>query len=129
MIDCAVIGDSIAVGLGPYFPVCETHGKIGATSGVIVGLTRDASVAVISAGSNDPTNPSLLRNLRRIRAKISGKVAWVLPIHPTARAAVLRVARENGDHTVSFTPARDRVHPKSYRALARDLLKLAEQNL
>lgn len=120
MIDCAIVGDSIAIGVAPYLPECEVHAKIGVPSLTIVGYVRDAAVVVISAGSNDPTNPKLYMHLRAIRAKITGRVIWILPQHPRA-ASMVRQAARPGDGIVTFRPAGDRVHPRSNTALARSI--------
>ncbi|MGD9739424.1 MAG: lysozyme [Bauldia sp.] len=58
--------------------------------------------------------------MRRIRARASGAVIWIVPANDTA-ASVLAVAAEHDDRTVPFAPGRDGIHPRSYAALARDV--------
>ena len=118
MIECLVLGDSIAVGLGAQLRACVTDAQVGIGSAAIVGRAGPADVAVISAGSNDPHNPRLEANLRMIRAKVRGRVVWIVPQHRVAADAVTKVARFHGDQIVSFAPSQDRVHPRSYRELA-----------
>jgi hypothetical protein len=115
---CAVVGDSIALGIAEQIPACRHNAKVGIESNeVIVRVDATAAVNVVSAGSNDPLNPMLRDNLERIRNR-ARRVIWILPIHTNARAAVRAVAAAHGDPTVSFVPADDRVHPQSYATLA-----------
>jgi hypothetical protein len=117
-VPCAVIGDSIAVGIAAQLPACRRNAKIGIPSTAVVSrVDKSAAVTVVSAGSNDPLNPKLTENLKRIRNRAK-RVVWVLPVNPKARAAVKAVAAAYGDPTVSFAPAGDHVHPQSYAALA-----------
>jgi hypothetical protein len=126
MIDCAIIGDSIAVDLAYKFPHCIMDAKIGIGSAAIIGRVQDprinsATVVIISAGSNDPDNPRLTENLVSIRTKITGKVIWILPINQRAAKAVIQVAGLNQDRVVSFSPARDNVHPSNNNTLAKNI--------
>jgi hypothetical protein len=126
MIDCVAIGDSIAVGTGQALG-CEIRAHVGWPSSKIVKLANGvrAETCIISAGSNDPTNPKLLINLRTIRGKIGCvRVIWVLPVNTKAKNAV-RAAVRSGDCTVNFTPGKDKVHPKSYQTLAKNIKKSA----
>ena len=118
MIPCALAGDSIAVGIAPFFKHCVVDAKIGISSAAIIGRVHDADVLVVSAGSNDPRNPHLEANLKIIRAKASGKVIWISPIDRTAAEAVVRVAAIHGDRVVRFSSGRDHVHPRSEGSLA-----------
>lgn len=123
---CGIIGDSIALGLALAMPQCDSQAVIGAPSSTIREwrLPKCYDVAVISAGSNDPRNPDLARNLRAIRGRIcASKVIWILPANAAARAAVTREA--GADPTISFRAARDGVHPRSYSALARAVGKVS----
>jgi hypothetical protein len=118
VLDCAVVGDSIADMVAPYFHECSINAHIGDTSIKIVGRMRDADLVVLSAGSNDYDNPSLERNLRMIRKKSLHKVIWILPINPRAASIVERVALDYKDSVVRFSPGHDNVHPKDPKALA-----------
>src|SRR5580700_9449292 len=108
---CAVVGDSIALGVSPYLPECTVDAKIGISSAAVIGRVHEADVLIVSAGSNDPDNPSLVSNLERIRAKATGKVIRIRPVNLKAAMAVLHVAGQHGDLVVSFEPGRDHVHP------------------
>lgn len=117
-MDCAVVGDSIALGVGTELHRCAVNATVGIPSTDIIGRVQHANVLVVSAGSNDPHNPKLEANLRAIRARAAQKVIWISPIDPVAAAAVSRVAKLHGDTVVHFTPRPDKVHPRSYPALA-----------
>jgi len=119
MIDCAIVGDSIALGVGTELHRCVVNATVGLPSADIVGRVQQASVIVVSAGSNDARSPDLENNLRAIRARAANaKVIWIAPMDPRAAAAVQRVARLHGDQVVHFTPRPDHIHPRSYPTLA-----------
>lgn len=117
-MDCAIIGDSIAVGIAQQRFNCTVDARVGLSSSAIVRIVGDGDLIVISAGSNDPNNPKLISNLEAIRSKRTGKVIWIIPVHPVAAASVRLVAQKHQDMVVSFKPGKDGVHPKSYKALA-----------
>jgi hypothetical protein len=118
---CAIVGDSIAVGVGQYMRSCRVNAKIGISSSAVIDrVDRSADVNVVSAGSNDPDNPNLRANLERIRSHAK-RTVWILPVPAQARAAVEAVAAAHGDAVVSFTPSADRLHPRSEAALARSI--------
>lgn len=115
---CWVVGDSIAVGIAPYFKECSKRAKVGISSTRVLKWTPHANVLIISAGSNDPRSSTLQSNLQAIQKKAYDRVIWVAPVHPRASGVVRAVAGKKGEAVVSFTPGRDNVHPKSYRQLA-----------
>jgi hypothetical protein len=116
---CLIAGDSIALDVGRYAPNCALDARIGIGSAAIIARVRPATLVVVSAGSNDPDNPRLVRNLEAMRARAGqGRVVWILPTHPRAAAAMLAVARQHGDAAVPFAAARDNVHPKCPRCVA-----------
>ncbi|MBV9419079.1 MAG: hypothetical protein JO348_04840 [Alphaproteobacteria bacterium] len=118
MIDCAVIGDSIALGVGLQLHGCAVNAQVGAPSSEIIGRVEDAHVLVVSAGSNDAHNPELEHNIRTIRSKAHGHVVWIAPADPKAAAVVQRVAYQHGDRVVHFKPREDNIHPRDYGQLA-----------
>jgi hypothetical protein len=116
---CLIAGDSIALDLGRAAHRCAVDAKIGIGSAAIVKRVRPAPLVVVSAGSNDPDNPRLVRNLESMRARAgTGRVIWIVPAHPRAAGAVMTVAREHGDRVVPFVAARDHVHPRCPRCVA-----------
>jgi hypothetical protein len=116
--DCYVIGDSIALGSAAAVGECRADAKIGISSTAIVSRAHDAKLVVISAGSNDPGNPRLKQNLELIRSKATGRVLWIVPLDKTAADAVRAVAARHGDGAITFSAAKDNVHPRSYGPIA-----------
>ena len=132
MIDCLVLGDSIAVGVSQARPECVAYAKVGINS-------RDwfnqnfkyspyiADTVIISLGSNDYKNIKTESELRTIRQlTISNRVYWILPaIKPDIRIAVNKIAKEFGD-IVLERPIKDMspdgIHPtgKGYKKLAEE---------
>ena len=123
---CAVVGDSIALGVSQQMPGCRRNAKIGIPSDdVIDRIDGAAEINIVSAGSNDPHNPRLHDNLKRIRSQAK-RVVWILPVEATARAAVAQVAAAHGDPAVAFEVSDDRVHPRSYADLAQAVSQALE---
>jgi len=119
---CAIVGDSIADMLVPYFKECEHSAKSGISSAKVLGRTPSGkTVVIVSAGSNDPDNPRLKDNLRAIRAKHNDRVIWIVPAVAVAREAVVAVAAEHHDDVVFFVAGHDHVHPHYLRPLAQAL--------
>lgn len=122
MMDCAVVGDSIALGVGTEMHRCAINAVVGLPSADIIGRVQHANTVVISAGSNDAHSPELESNLRAIRERAVNarvmRVIWIAPMDPRAAAAVMRVAHIHGDRVVHFKPRPDNIHPASYPTLA-----------
>ena len=84
MIDCLLLGDSIAVGLYHYVAPCESLIKSGWNT---YQWNRDylkydltAETVIISLGSNDHKYIKTQEELEKLREKITAKrVFWVLP--------------------------------------------------
>ena len=119
LLACLIAGDSIALALARDAPLCAVDAEVGIGSAAVAARVRPVPLVVVSAGSNDPDNPRLVRNLLeiRIRAGVS-PVVWVVPADRRAAAAVIAVARLAHDRTVAFVPGRDGVHPQCPRCLA-----------
>jgi len=124
MIDCLILGDSIAVGVGSVTPQCKIIAKVGINSKNFVVSYKyipSSKTTVISLGSNDG-NADFSKYLNILRNKISGKVIWILSNNNAkARKIALNIARQHGDGVVylsSFASA-DGVHPKSYSSIAK----------
>jgi hypothetical protein len=124
-MDCTVIGDSIAVGVSQHMK-CELMAQVGRATSSQASMMKwvNKDVVVISLGSNDPTSPTLLQDLRSVRARVvAEKVVWLVPYHRGAASAVYRVAEERRDAIVDLRifPTKDRVHPSDYREVTRDI--------
>ena len=123
MIDCLVLGDSIAVGIGNELQHCLVVAGVGRRAGQAALINYPpARRAIISIGSND-MHGDVGEALARLRAGISAEcVIWILPM-AAQRAPVTVEAMRRGDNIVDLRRlARgDGVHPLSYRALAREI--------
>jgi len=135
MLECLVLGDSVAVGVHQHMPKCAKMAHVGWNSGrwathYLDGTDISAGVVVISLGGND-RNISTLGNLHYIRKRVSGhKVYWILPSQNNLQAAeaVLLVAKDYGDVVLTRPQqhmSKDRVHPTQtgYALLAKEITK------
>lgn len=128
MIDCLIIGDSIAVGTHQARPECVSYAKGGWNTSQ---WNRDylkndltAKTVIISLGSNDHKGVKTKAELQRIREKVgtTARVFWILPaIKPEIQLIVRRMAEEYGDTVLPITRLqKDGVHPSwaGYKELA-----------
>lgn len=128
MIDCLIIGDSIAVGTHQYRSECVAYAKIGLNSRqwnrLYLQNDLNAKSVVISLGSNDYFGISTQAELQKIRAKVGNdsKVFWIMPaFKPDIQEIVKQVAKEYGDTVVPISRlSKDGVHPTGtgYKELA-----------
>lgn len=124
-MDCIAIGDSIAVGVGQAAH-CSVNARVGASSSYIADhvIASSKTVAIISAGSNDPKNPNLRTNVEKIRSKLTQKkVVWILPYNRKAAAIIKAVAVSHGDGWVDLAnfKTHDGVHPASYISVTKKI--------
>jgi lysophospholipase L1-like esterase len=133
MIDCMIIGDSIAVGVSMARKECVSYSKGGWNSWqwnkdyLSQATTKPYETIIISLGANDHKGVKTEAELRKMRAAIKGKrVFWIDPgkdRKPIPHDALMRIASEYGD-TVLPRPkdnmSADGIHPtgKGYRVLA-----------
>lgn len=123
MLECLILGDSIAVGIAQQRPECVADARVGRASPAQRLHRERARVVIVSLGSNDGRAVPTARHLRRLRAALrTGHVIWVVPALPAAARTVREVARHYGDATVSVAPVvgPDGVHPSGigYERLA-----------
>ena len=120
MLECLILGDSIAVGVGMARPECMTVAEIGITSEDFAYTYRGppgAQRVIVCLGSNDKGDST--EALAYLRQHINGRVIWILPAQRTRQAAVKKMAQRFGDKTVTIPSVRrDGVHPADYRRLA-----------
>lgn len=135
MIECLIIGDSIAVGVSQVRHECQSIAKSGINSRDWnknnIHKLKPASTLIISLGANDYKGIDTEANIRKLRESVSAqRVFWLLPsqkLKPEQVRAVKFVAVEYGD-TVIPRPEKDisndGVHPtyKGYKVLG-DLTK------
>jgi len=119
MLECLILGDSIAVGTAQVRPECVSYSKGGINSyqwlNANVGKSPYiAKTVIISLGSNDHKYVKTLSELRTIRELTKAdRVYWILPaIKPDIQEIVKKVAAENGDVVLPMTRLQsDGVHP------------------
>ena len=134
MLECLIVGDSIAVGVSQIKTECVAYVKSGINSKnwnkQYLSKLEPTKILVISLGANDYKGIKTEENVRQLRlATQAGKVFWLLPsnkLKPTQVEAVKKVAEEFGD-TVIPRPetdiSADGVHPtyKGYKKLAEQI--------
>lgn len=132
MLECIILGDSIAVGTIQARPGCieMAQGGINSRDWITKFGNRpaldgmDYRDAIISLGSNDTAAIMTKDNLEKIRSRVTArKVYWILPaIKPEKQQIVMDVARWHGDMVITIPEvSRDGVHPtgRGYREIAR----------
>ncbi len=133
MIDCMIIGDSIAVGVSMARKECVSYSKGGWNSWqwnkdyLAKASAEPAKTIIISLGANDHKGVRTEAELRKMRQAIKGaRVFWISPgmeRKPVPQEAIERIAKEYGD-TVLPRPkehmSADGIHPtgKGYKQLA-----------
>jgi lysophospholipase L1-like esterase len=131
MIECLIMGDSLAVGVGQIRKECETHAVVGinSTNYVNTFVTKNypanAKTMIISLGSNDTKEIDTYEELDALRQMVKAdRVYWIIPnIKETKRKAVWMVANKYHDHVIdarNHDRSPDTVHPtaKGYKSMA-----------
>ena len=118
MLDCLIVGDSIAVGVANVRTECVSYstGGINSKQWVNKNIGKTPLIAknvIISLGSNDHKYVKTLEELRTIRELTKAeRVYWILPAgnHPKSnvkiediQVMVKQVAKENGDVVLPIT--------------------------
>ena len=134
MLECLILGDSLAVGVGQIRKECVTHAVSGINSYNYVNRhilntkgDTNAKTVIISLGSNDTKNIDTYEELNTLRQLVQAdRVYWLLPnIKETKRRAVWDVARKYNDWVIDargYDRSPDAVHPtyKGYKDIAKD---------
>jgi lysophospholipase L1-like esterase len=124
MLECLILGDSIAVGTAMARKECVSYSKSGWNSWqwnkdyLAKASAQPARTIIISLGANDHKGVKTEAELRKMREAVKGdRVFWIDPGQdrkPVPHDAIVRIAREYGD-TVLPRPrdhmSADRVHP------------------
>lgn len=128
MIDCLIIGDSIAVGTHLQRYECVSYSKGGLNSWQwnkeFLKNDLSAKTVIISLGSNDHKGVRTKAELQRIREKVgvTAKVFWILPaIKPDIQEIIVSMAKEYGDVVLPINKLQpDKIHPTTtgYREIA-----------
>jgi lysophospholipase L1-like esterase len=132
MLECLILGDSLAVGVGQIRKECVTYAKSGINSYDYVnrhifytkGDTKAKNI-IISLGSNDTEKINTFEELTTLRQLVNAdRVYWIIPnIKETKRKAVWEVARKYNDWVIDARGSErspDAVHPtyKGYKDIA-----------
>ena len=133
MLECLIIGDSIAVGTAMARPECVSYSKGGWNSWqwnkdyLVKASSQSAKTVIISLGANDHKGVKTEAELRKMREAVKGdRVFWIDPGQdrkPVPHDAIVRIAKEYGDVVLPRPEAhmsKDGIHPtgKGYKVLA-----------
>lgn len=126
MLECLILGDSIAVGTHQFYKECQLVGKGGINTwqwnNMYPTANLTAGVVIISLATNDHKYIKTLQELRKMRSRVtSQRVFWVLPAGnlkgsevpiETIQSYVKTVAAEYGDTVLPIRRLqRDGIHP------------------
>ena len=130
MIECLIVGDSIAVGVSQVRPECQAIAKSGINSSdwnnKHLHKLKPTRTLIISLGAND-LGINTQAHVRTLRTNAQAdRVFWLLPsqrLKPRQVEAVRQVAAEFGDTVIPRPESNissDGVHPtyRGYRILA-----------
>ncbi len=128
MLECLILGDSIAVGIAQHRTECVAYAQVGITSyawnNKFLGKDLQSRNTIVSLGTNDYSAFKTFEELYALRQNLTGKVQWILPANSADRqASVVKVAKIFGDTTFLIPAlAKDKVHPTSaaYKQLAKE---------
>lgn len=124
MLDCLILGDSLAVGVGNIRKECVTYAVSGINSYDYVNrhvlytesIHKEAKTVIISLGSNDTKKVQTYEELDTLRQLVKAdRVYWILPnIKDEKRKQVRMVADKYKDIVIDsrkFERSKDTVHP------------------
>jgi len=131
MLECLIMGDSIAVGTQTFKQECAMIAKGGINSYQWVNKNIDkapyvAKTVIISLGSNDHKYVKTGEELRNIRELTKAeRVYWILPaIKPDIQEIVKKVAAQYGDTVLPITRLQpDGIHPSwaGYKEIVKEV--------
>lgn len=121
MLECLILGDSIAKGISNVRSECVAYVKSGINSrswnDKYIKKIVPAKATIISLGSNDYKNLNTEIELVALRTHVnSDRVFWIVPaINPKKQETVRKIARQYGDTFIVIPElSKDKVHP-TYR--------------
>lgn len=132
MLDCLIIGDSIAVGTAYQRPECVSYAKGGINSSQwnkkFYEKNLSAKTVIISLGTNDTTHVRTIWELQQMRSRVEADhVFWILPpcnekfCKPSINRSVEIMAKDFGDTIIQTKKLQpDSIHPTTngYKELA-----------
>ena len=127
MLECLILGDSIAQGISNIRKECTAYVKSGINSynwnnrNIVKNLSADT--VIISLGTNDPDTVNSFKELLLLRRLVyAKKVMWVMPpIKPSVQDIVKIIANSYGDVILEIPElSKDKIHPTAdgYKQLA-----------
>jgi lysophospholipase L1-like esterase len=132
MIDCMIVGDSIAVGTSYARPECVSYAKGGWNSWqwnkdyLSKASEKPAKTLIISLGANDHKGVKTEAELRKMRSTVKAdRVFWISlgkDRKQEQMAVVTKIAAEYGDTIIPRPEANmspDKIHPtgKGYKII------------
>ena len=124
MIECLIIGDSIAVGTKMFAPThCVSYSKGGWNTWQwnrdYLNNDLTANTIVISLGTNDHKGVKTEQELRKTRKELHGnRVIWIMPpcndgfCKPNVNEIVTKIANEYHDTIIKTDKVQpDHIHP------------------
>jgi hypothetical protein len=118
MLDCLILGDSIAKGISDIRKECVAYVQSGINSrdwnDRFVKKIVPAKTTIISLGSNDYKNLNTEIELVALRSFVnSDHIFWIVPaIKPEKQELVKKIARYYGDTFVIIPElSQDKIHP------------------
>jgi len=131
MLECLVLGDSIAQGISTYLPECQKQTKVGISSPAFNKwyIKKSSNKYIVSLGSND-FGVNTYNELLKLRKTLDNKVVWIVP-NKNQREAVFKICNKFKDTYIDIsktTMSKDKVHPtqNGYKEIAQ-LAKKAQQ--
>lgn len=139
MLECLVLGDSIAVGTNEFLKKeqkqCVSYSKGGINSWQWNKQYGDkvlaSPVVIISLGTNDHSGVNTFKELSRMRANVTAeRVYWIMPpcndkfCKPLVNDVVKIIAESRGDVIIQTQKLQaDKIHPSwaGYTELARQV--------
>lgn len=133
MLDCMIVGDSIAVGVSMARPECVSYSKGGWNSWqwnkdyLSKATAQPTKTLIISLGANDHKGVKTEQELRKMRSAVKAdRVFWISPgaeRKPVPQEAIEKIAKEYGDIILNRPMnhmSADGIHPtgKGYKELA-----------
>lgn len=132
MLECLILGDSLAVGVGQVRTECVTRATSGINSYNYVNRhllhtqgNTQAKTVIISLGSNDTAKINTFAELDSLRQLVDAdRVYWIVPnVKEDKRQAVLAVADKYKDFVIDarkYDTGPDQVHPthKGYKSIS-----------
>jgi lysophospholipase L1-like esterase len=127
MLDCLILGDSIAVGTHQFRQECAVVAKGGINSWQWnKNYSKDlkpARTVIISLGSNDHSGVNTFKELLAMRQQVDAeRVFWIMPAIKPEVQDIVKIIAKNFNDTILPIPRLqpDKIHPSwaGYKQLA-----------